>query len=165
MPKRRMFRKEGLILIYSAPFLFQVFPNRAGQSWVGEMVQAVSFYRQVTPRQFVLPLRPGFNPHQLVLNGKVYGLIITGVKMQEIMMLARPPIAAVERLRPNEIQRPRDNAAFAPRQNEQYMLPHAFADQAEKTSVSDRANPISANLFPCRNQKTHPNGFRGGPCP
>ena len=102
-----MFRKEGLILIYGPPFLFQVFANGPRQTGVGKMVQAVGFLRQITSRQLVLPLCARLNPLQFMLNGKVYGLIITGFKMQKIMVFDCAPVAPIERFGADEIQMPR----------------------------------------------------------
>ena len=89
------------------PFLLKIFPNSPRQTRMGKVMQAVGLHRQIAPRQFMLPLRPRLNPRQLVLNGKIYRLIIAGFKMQEIMVLARPPIAPIERLGADEIQAPR----------------------------------------------------------
>ncbi len=107
MPKRRVLRKQGLVLVNGPAFLLEVFPNGPRQARMGEVVQAVGLHRQIAPRQLVLSLRPGLNPLQLVLNGKIYRLIIAGFEMQEIMVLARPPIAPIKRLRSNESSGPR----------------------------------------------------------
>ena len=58
MPKRRMLRKQRLVLVNGPAFLLEIFPNGPGQARVREMMQAVGLHRQIAPRQFMLSLRP-----------------------------------------------------------------------------------------------------------
>jgi len=63
--------------------------------------------------------------------------------MQEIMVLACPPIAPVKRLGSDKIQGPGNDAPLAPRQDEQHMRPHALADQAEELPRQVRRAPFA----------------------
>jgi hypothetical protein len=66
--------------------------------------------RQVAARELVLALRAGLDPFQAVCQGEVDGLVIADLEMQERVVLDRTPVPAVERLRPDEVDRAGDVA-------------------------------------------------------
>ena len=60
-----MLRKQRLVLVNRPALLLQIFPDSPGEARVRKVVQAVGLNRQITSRQFMLPLGSRLNALQL----------------------------------------------------------------------------------------------------
>src|SRR5262249_10915032 len=65
----------------------------------------------------------------------VDGLIVAELEVEKRRRLERPPLASVERLAADEVERARDPVAAAPRQDENHLVRHPLADQGEEGAV------------------------------
>src|SRR3954469_19899665 len=77
-----------------APLATEIFANGPPQRGIGDVVRRVRGLRQVTARDLVLALGAGLAPAQAALNGKVDGLVVANLEVQERMMFDRAPVAA-----------------------------------------------------------------------
>ena len=99
-------------------------------------------HRLVTARQLVRALRPGFDLGQAMADGEVDCLIIAGLEMQAGVVLGAAPIAAIESIAADEVQRPGDPAAVAFAKNQQGVVAHGLVDQVEECAGQIRAPPF-----------------------
>src|SRR4051794_28729279 len=109
-------------------FALQIVSDRAAQARIGDVMRRIGRDRAITTRELMLALRAGFDTLQAVRDGVFDGLIVTNLKMQERMMLDRAPMAPVERLRTDEIDRARDPVSGAPGHDQQNAIRHALPD-------------------------------------
>ena len=109
--------------------MLQVVGHRPAQAGMGDVVEGMGGDGQVAARQLVLPLRPGLDPLQPARQGKIDGLMIADLEMQEGVVLDAAPVPAVERLAADEIDRAGDIAPLAFRHDQQDVVGHALADQ------------------------------------
>ena len=93
---------------------------------------AVGRHRQVAAGELVRALRARLDTREPSRNGEVDGLVVADLEMQAGVLLERAPIAAIERVGADEVQRACDGAAVALGEYEQDLIAHALADQAEK---------------------------------
>ena len=80
----------------------------------------------------MLALRAGLHRLKAPLDGKVDGLIVANLEMQERVMFDRAPVAAEQGVRADEIDGAGDPAAVAPGHHQQHVLRHFLADQREE---------------------------------
>ena len=88
--------------------------------------------RQIAARQLVLALGAGLDPRELVGDRVFDGLIIAQLEMQERMMLDGAPVAAIDRVAPEEIDGAGDPAPGALGHHQQDAVAHFFADDREE---------------------------------
>ena len=93
---------------------------------------AIGRHGQIAAGELVRALRAGLDARELVRNGEVDGLVVADLEMQAGVLLERAPIAAIERVGADEVQRPGDGAALALGKHEQDLIAHGLADQAEE---------------------------------
>src|SRR5664280_2538833 len=89
--------------LYISPFAGEIFRNRPAQARIGDEMGGIGRVRQVAARQLVFALRAGLDPLELVGDRIVDGLVIAELEMQERVVLERAPIAAIKRVRPDEV--------------------------------------------------------------
>src|SRR5665213_3996561 len=93
---------------YISPLARQIFRDCAAKARIGDEMGGVGGVRQVAARELMLSLRAGFDPFQLMHNRVIDRLIIAELEMQERMMLERTPVAAIDCIRTERIDRPGD---------------------------------------------------------
>jgi inorganic pyrophosphatase len=69
---------------------------------------------------------------QLALDGEVDGLVVADLEMQEGVVLDAAPVAAVEGVGADEVDRAGDVAAAAAGHDQEDVVGHALADQREE---------------------------------
>ena len=95
-------------------------------------VGAVGGLGQVAADHLVRTLGARLDPSQPVGDGEVDGLVVAGLKVQEAVVLDAPPVAPVQRVVADEVQRAGDVAAVAFAHHQQGALREGFVDQAEE---------------------------------
>ena len=83
----------------------------AAQAQIPDPMGAVGPHRQIAAGKFVLALCACFDAGELVLNGEVDRLVVADLEMKAGMLLERAPIAAVQRIGADEVERTGDGAA------------------------------------------------------
>src|ERR1700687_4355537 len=106
-------------------------------------MQRVCLDRHVAPGEFVCPLCSGLDACQALGNGELDGLVVAQLKMQEAMMLDGAPVAAVERVRTDEVQCAGDVAATALSHDEENPAGHRGARQTEELARQVRRSPLA----------------------
>ena len=85
--------------------------DRFAQPWIGNPVSGICFHGQVTASQLVLALGAGFDARQSGGDSEVDRLIVANLEMQRGVMFYRSPVAAVEAIAADKVERARDIAA------------------------------------------------------
>ena len=111
----------------------QIVGNGPPQPRIGDVMGRIGGVRQVAARELVLALGAGLDALEPVRDRIVDRLIVAELEMQERMMLDRAPVAAVERVRADEIDRAGDPAAGA-RAITSRMRSRIFWPTSEKNS-------------------------------
>src|SRR5580704_517261 len=75
------------------PLAHQVIVDGAAQAGIGDIVRGTSRRRHVAARNLVFALGAGFDPRQLVRDGKIDRLVIAEFEVQKRMMLDGAPVA------------------------------------------------------------------------
>src|SRR6185295_17984835 len=89
----------------------QVIGDCAAQAGIPDPMGTVGRHRPIPAGELVRALRAGLDARQLMRNGEVDGLVVADLKVQAGMLLERAPIAAVERVGADKIERPGDGAS------------------------------------------------------
>src|SRR5258707_7452325 len=106
-------------------------------------MRAVGRYRQVTPLQFMRPLRPSLDPLQSVVDREFDGPVIAALEMQETVLARRAPVATVDRIAAEDVERAADILLAAPPHDQDELVGHALADQREEFPVQIGGPPFS----------------------
>jgi hypothetical protein len=72
---------------------------------IGNVVRRPGLHRLIAARQLVLPLRARFHAGEAHGDGRIDGLIIAQLEMQEGLVDQTAPIAAIERVGADEVER------------------------------------------------------------
>jgi hypothetical protein len=91
----------------------EIIGDGAAKPGVSDPMGAVGLDGKITAGELVRALGAGFDARELALYGKVDGLIVADLEMQARVLLERAPIAAIERVGADKIQRAGDGAAPA----------------------------------------------------
>ena len=76
-------------------------------------------------------LRPRLDAGEAQPDGGVDRLIIAQLEVEERLLHHRPPVAPVERIAPDEVERAGDGGVVDAGQHQQDAVRHAFADEVE----------------------------------
>src|SRR4029079_314997 len=117
---------------HTLAFRLEELGNRAPKTTVGDEVRARGHHRLVAPGDFVLALRAGLNGCEAVLDSPLDRAVVAELEVKEGHLLRAAPIAAVERVRPDEVERTGDRMAAAAGEEQQDGIAHPLADQAEE---------------------------------
>ena len=79
---------------------------------------------RVAARQLVGALRAGLDGLQPTLNGKVDGLVVTDLKVQAVVIFNATPVAPIERIAADEVDRTGDPAAIVAHHHQQDVFRH-----------------------------------------
>ena len=93
------------------PLVPQVVGDCALEARVRELVRRIGHDGPVAARELVLPLRAGLDALQPSAQREVDRLIVADLEMEKRALLDRAPVAAVERVVADEVDRARDIAA------------------------------------------------------
>jgi hypothetical protein len=88
--------------------------------------------RQVATRKLVLALCAGFNTLEPVRNRIIDGLIVTELEVQERVVLGCPPVAAIERVSADEIDRSSDPSPGAACHHKENTVAHFLANDGKE---------------------------------
>ena len=88
-------------------------------------------HRGIAARQLVPALRACLHAREATRDGRVDRLIVAQFEVQERLVDHRPPVAAIERIAADEVQRARHGAPLDECHDQQHALAHAFAQQGE----------------------------------
>ena len=90
-----------------------------------------------------MPLGTRLNPLKTPRNRRIYRLIIAELKMQEGPVLAAPPIAPIERISTDQVERTGNHPLPVLGKDQQHLVRHPLAQHREK-----RAGQIGLPPFP-----------------
>ena len=80
----------------------------------------------MAPRELVFALRARLNAGKPVGDGEIHGAIIAQFEMQERVVFGAAPVAAKERLAPDEVERPGHPTPVALGQHQSDIAAQAF---------------------------------------
>src|SRR5271165_7277828 len=95
----------GDCAVEGGPLVSEIVGDRLAQTRVGELMRRIGERRAVAARELVLSLGAGLDPPQSAVEREVDRLIIADLEMKERPVLDRAPVAAVERVVADEIDR------------------------------------------------------------
>src|SRR5712691_5732268 len=90
----------------------------------------------------MLALRPALEAANTVRDAMLDPLVVTGLEVQPGVIFARPPIASIQCLRTQNIQRRRDASARATCEYEQNLPGHGAGNGAEELQIQIRRRPV-----------------------
>src|SRR5947209_997835 len=123
--------------------VLEVIADGAGHAWIGKIVRGIGRHRPVAARELVLALRTGLDALQSARDAEFDRLVIADFEMQEWVLLDRTPVAAVERVVADKIQRPGDVVPSAFGDNQQDAIGKRFADHREEFTIEIRPAPFA----------------------
>ena len=131
LPERRPLTQMKLVRRYPGAFLFKEISHRRAKAGVDDMVGRPGRHRLVAARQLVPALRPGLDPGKPQPDRGVDRLIVAKLEVQERLVDQRPPVAAIERIRPDEVERAGYRPPPGKGQHQQNPVCHPLAQQGE----------------------------------
>src|SRR5690242_10191367 len=123
--------KESDVTGDGAPLALEIIGDGTAKTGVGDVMGAIGLARQIAAGELMRALRPRLDAGQPVLNREVDRLVVADLEMQKGVLLDATPIAAVERIGADEVERTGDIAARPLGEHEQHLVGHAVAEQAE----------------------------------
>src|SRR5206468_7407724 len=90
--------------------------------------------RQVAAAELVLALGAGLDAGEAARDREVDRLVVAGFEMQKGIIAAAPPVAAVERLRADQVERAADPLALARRHHQRYAIAHRRTQHVEEAA-------------------------------
>ena len=126
---------------------------------MGDVMRRLRRHRQVAARQLVLALRAGLDHLQPLGDREVDRLVVADLEMQEGVVLDAAPVAAVKRVRADEVDRAGDVAAVALGHDQQHVVGHALADQREEFAVEVGPAPFAAAGVHVEGEELVPGAF------
>ena len=98
---------------------------------MGDPVGRPGLHRFIAPGELVPALRSGLDPLQAARDRNVDRLIIAQFEVQERPLDQRAPIAAIERVRPGEVERPGHRLPVEIGEDQHHAVPHPLPEQGE----------------------------------
>ena len=99
--------------------------------------------RAIAARELVFPLSARLHPAKPPRDREIDGLIITKFEMEEGNILTASPIAAVECICADQVERTGDRTAITQGENQQDPVCHRLAEQAEESAGQVGAAPFA----------------------
>ena len=143
MAVRRFFGQQRDLAHNRAALALEIIGDRAAQAQVSDPMRAVSLDRQIAAGKLVGALRAGLDARKPVRDRELDGLVVANLEMQERVLLDRPPIAAVERIRADHVQRARHVAPGALGEHQEQPVGHRRPEQAEAAPVEIGRAPFA----------------------
>jgi hypothetical protein len=115
-----------------AALVLEVVGYRRMKPGVADIVHRARRNGQVAARQLVRALGAGFDGFQATLDGEVDGLVVAGLEVQAVVIFHAAPVAAIQRVAADEVDRAGDPAAFVAHHDQQDVFRHGFADSRKE---------------------------------
>src|SRR5579872_6450563 len=125
------------------PLMPQIVGDGPLKPRVGELVRRIREGGPIAARELVLALGPRLDPPQAAGEREVDRLIIADLEMKERVVLDRPPVAAVERVVAEKIDRAGDIASRPARHDEERAVGEYRPDQIEEGAGEVGAAPFA----------------------
>ena len=110
MPERGVLGQSLALIRDLAPLAFEIVRDGAAKTCVGDVVRRMRRRRHVAARELVRALRAGLDAFEPVRQREIDRLVVADLEMQAGMLLDRAPIAAVERVGADQVQRAGDDS-------------------------------------------------------
>src|SRR5687767_8038300 len=120
----------------------QIVRNRLAKILIHDVMRRPGWLWKIAAQKLVAALCACFDALETARNGKIDGLVIAGLEMQERNVGQGAPVAAVQSRAVEEIQRPGNRLTFEPGDDQKNLLAHAGADAAEKLTRQIRRIPL-----------------------
>ena len=91
----------------------------------------------------MLALGASFDAAQAMLDGEVDGAVVAKFEVQEGIVGLAPPVAAVERIRPHQVERAGDRLAGAEREHQHHLVAETVAEQRKELRREVGAAPFA----------------------
>mgnify|MGYP007130804003 CR=1 FL=1 len=112
-----------------ASFAFKIIGHSLAQTRMGNVMRRMGGNGPIATRQLVLALRASLDRFQAAFNGKVDGLMVADLEMQEGVVFNTAPVAAKKRVGADEIDCASNIATVAPCHHQQNIIGHLLANQ------------------------------------
>ena len=99
-------------------------------------------HRLIAARDLVLALGPGLNASEAVIDRPFDRSIIAELEMEEGHLFGATPVAAVERVAANEVQRAGHRQAAAAGEKQQHLVAHPLGDEIEELPGEIGPSPL-----------------------
>ena len=142
-----------------APLLVEVARHRAAQGRIGDPVGTIGGGRQVAAGKLVLALGTGLDPRQLVADGVVDRLVVAELEMQAGVVLDRAPVAAVQAVAADQVERARHRPPIAHGEDQQAAIGHRLAQPGEEFAIEVGPAPLAAARVHVEGEERVPVGF------
>src|SRR6187402_3644164 len=86
------------VFVHVRTFAPQIVTNRGTEARIHDPVHGPGVRRNEPPAHLVFALRAGFETRDAALDAELDALVVTGFEMQAVVLRARAPVAAVQRL-------------------------------------------------------------------
>ena len=103
-PERRMILNIMNFFLHPLSFRLQKVLNGFAERRVNYPMRAVSFGRHITSRQFMVTLSSGFYSLQTIMNSIFDCLVVTNLKVKELIVCITSPITTIKCFFSNKIQ-------------------------------------------------------------
>src|SRR5690606_9335515 len=127
LAERRPLAEEQLVLRDALALALEELGHRGAEAGVGDPVHRPGLDRLVAAGELVPALRPGLDPGEPALDGEIDCLIVAQLEMEEGPVDEAAPVAAVERVGADEVERPGDRPAVLEGEQQYHTLAPALA--------------------------------------
>ena len=126
LPERK--RRFGVFVVTHNLFCFLTCKRFYGltKPRVGNRMPRMREHRLEAAHQFVFPLRACIERLQAQFDGQFNALVVTGFKMQVVVLLKAAPVTAVESVSPTQKKSPRNHLPIFCRHDHMQVLGHVF---------------------------------------
>src|SRR5439155_13939439 len=131
----------------------------AGEGGVREPVEGACGLGKEAARVLVLALRAALEERDAALDAELDRLVVARLEVQARHVLDRAPVAAIERVRPEEVEGGGDGTPLVLGDDEQHVLRHAAREQREEFAVEVRRRMMLAIGAPIAFYKEIPVGL------
>src|SRR5438067_1086144 len=128
---------------HSGAFAGEEVGDRLAQALMGDVVRRPGLHRLVAAGELVPALGTGLDPGQAERDRRVDRLVVAQLEVQERLVDERAPIAPVERVGADEVERPGDRLLSMPREDQQDLVAEPFAKQVERGPRQVRPAPLA----------------------
>ena len=99
VPIRNVVLDFAGVFVHVRAFAPQVVANGGPEAWIDDPVHGPGVRRDEAAAHLVFALRAGLEARDAALDAELDALVVTGFEMQAVVLLARAPVAAVQRRR------------------------------------------------------------------
>src|SRR5215469_1094540 len=117
--------------------------RRTAETGIADPMDAVGRLRQVAALDFMWPLCASLDALQAASDREVNGAVVAGLEMQERKIADAAPVAAVQRVGSDQVERAGDVTAVVLRHHQQDAVGHALTQEAKELARQVRRAPFS----------------------